>query len=347
MENEQTPLANAIRGCVPALAATFIISLFINTAMLTSPLYSMQVYDRVLTSRNINTLLLLTAIVTLFLILYGILEFVRSGILVRAGARFEALLRRPLFETMMQAEATPYRQGQQPIRDAEAIREGLSNGTIATLCDLPWTPVFVVLCFILHPLLGTVALLGAVILFSLAVLAEYATRHSIEKTSKLASAASGFANSILRNSEAVRGLGMGDTVLNRWSGMQSAAVAGHAQAHRAGRRLARHVQVRADRRANRIALRRRVAGHREADLTRRHVCCDDHHGTRTGSHRADGRAVEAHCRHAQCLSPPDSSCFRLSPRRPHRRRCRHHLAAWRSTRSSSSLREASGRRSTP
>ncbi len=235
---EPTPLAMAIRSCAPALTATFIISLFINAAMLVSPLYSMQVYDRVLTSRSVNTLVLLTLIVVAFLVLYGILEFVRSGILVRAGVKFEGLLRRPLFETMMRAEATPrHRQGQQVIRDAETIRDCVASGTVATLCDLPWTPVFVVLCFILHPVLGVVALVGALVLFSLALLTEYATKSSIEATNKLANKASGFAASALRNGEVVRALGMGDTMLERWSGTQSAVIAGHALAYERGAAL--------------------------------------------------------------------------------------------------------------
>jgi PrtD family type I secretion system ABC transporter len=235
---EPTPLAMAIRSCGPAVTATFVISLFINVAMLVSPIYSMQVYDRVLTSRNVHTLLLLTVIVVAFLVLYGVLEFVRSGILVRAGVRFESLLRKPLFEAMMRAEATPrHRQGQQVIRDAETIRDAVASGTVATLCDLPWTPVFVILCFVMHPVLGMVALLGAIVLFSLALLTECATKASIEETNKLAHKASGFAASALRNGEVVRALGMGDIVLERWSGTQSAVIAGHAIAYERGAAL--------------------------------------------------------------------------------------------------------------
>src|SRR5262249_59439127 len=87
--SQRTPLSEALLACYPALATTFVLSLFINASMLASPLYSMQVYDRVLTSRNVGTLLMLTLIVAVFLILYGLLEFARSGVLARAGAQFE------------------------------------------------------------------------------------------------------------------------------------------------------------------------------------------------------------------------------------------------------------------
>jgi PrtD family type I secretion system ABC transporter len=236
--NHRTPLSEALLACYPALGATFVLSLFINASMLASPLYSMQVYDRVLTSRNVGTLLMLTLIVAIFLVLYGVLEFARSGVLARAGAQFERRLRRPLFETMMRAELSPrHRIGQQVIRDAETVRDGLSNGPAAILCDLPWTPVFIILCYLQHSLLGLVALCGGIILFLLALVTEFATRGCVDQTNRLANEASRFAASALRNGEVVRGLGMGDIVLDRWSGAQSAVVAAHGKAIERGAAL--------------------------------------------------------------------------------------------------------------
>jgi len=224
----RSPLGIALRACFPALTATFVLSLFINASMLASPLYSMQIYDRVLTSRNVGTLIMLTLIVGMFLVLYGVLEFARSGVLARAGLVFEGTLRHPLFETMMKGEMSPrHRFGQQAIRDAETIRDCISSGTVAIACDLPWTPVFVVLCFLQHFFLGCLALIGAIVLFSLALLTEMFTRSSVDRTNALANEASKFVASALRNGEVVRGLGMGDIVLDRWSGAQSAMVDAH------------------------------------------------------------------------------------------------------------------------
>ena len=224
----RSPLGTALRACFPALTATFVLSLFINASMLASPLYSMQVYDRVLTSRNLGTLVMLTLIVGVFLVLYGILEFARSGVLARAGVQFEGTLRHPLFETMMKAELSPrHRFGQQIIRDAETIRDCISSGTAAIACDLPWTPVVVALCFLQHAYLGILSLLGAVVLFSLALLTEFYTRSSVERTNALANEASRFVAAALRNGEVVRGLGMGDIVMDRWSCRQSAMVDAH------------------------------------------------------------------------------------------------------------------------
>ncbi len=232
MSKHKTPLAHAVGATLPALSATFILSLFVNTVILVSPIYSMQVYDRVLNSRNLMTLAMLSAIALVIMLLYGVLEYARSGVLVRAGVMFETRLRRPLFEAMMRAEMDPeQRQGQRVIRDAETIRESLANGTATVICDLPWAPLFVALCFILHPGFGAVAAAGALILFSLALLTELTTRAGVEATSRLSNEAYGFAASALRNGEVVRGLGMGDTVLERWCGQQAAAVASNARAH--------------------------------------------------------------------------------------------------------------------
>ena len=231
MKTVTNPLNRAICSSYAALGATFVLSFFINICMLVSPIYSMQVYDRVMSSRSVTTLVMLTGIVTVFLALYGVLEYARSGVLTRAGLRFEGILRRPLFDAMMQAELSPaHRQGAQAIRDAELLRETVSSGLAPTLFDLPWTPVFITLCFILHPLLGWVALFGGVILFVLALVSEKITKSRFEYAGRLSREASMMVYAALRNGDAVRGLGMGDIVLNRWAGAQSALVAVHAEA---------------------------------------------------------------------------------------------------------------------
>src|SRR5262245_2380071 len=102
----KTPLSIAVAACTPAIAAIVFISVFINITMLALPLYSTQVYDRVLTSRSEGTLLMLTLIVVVFLALYGFLEYVRAGIQLRASILFDETLRRSLFDTLMRAEVT-------------------------------------------------------------------------------------------------------------------------------------------------------------------------------------------------------------------------------------------------
>ena len=228
---KKTPLMEARSACRQAFIATGVMTMFINLTMLALPLYSIQVYDRVLTSRNGGTLVMLSLIVLVFLALYGALEYVRSGLQLKASILFDERLRVSLFDCLLRAESAGVPvSGPQMLRDANMMRDGISSGIIGTLCDVPWIPVFVILCFLLHPILGMVALAGAIILFSFALLTEKITKAGIKEAGALSAEASSFAASVLKNGEAVRGLGMGHTVRDRWGVTQAAAVASMAVA---------------------------------------------------------------------------------------------------------------------
>ncbi len=228
----KTPLAHAKAVCRPAFIATAIMSVFINLSMLSLPLYSIQVNDRVIASRNAGTLLMLSLIVLVFLALYAALEYVRSGLQQKASILFDERLRTSLFDCLLRAETAGVPvSGVQMLRDADTVRDGIASGVIGTLCDVPWIPIFVALCFLLHPVLGLVALAGALILFGLALLTEKITKSGLSEAGRLSSEASSFAASVLKNGEAVRGLGMGETVRDRWGVTQAAAVATMATAN--------------------------------------------------------------------------------------------------------------------
>lgn len=224
--NVSTPLSQAVKACMPAFTAIAFISVFINLSMLAMPLYSMQISDRVMSSRNAGTLLMLTIIVVTFLALYGFLEYVRAGIQLRASIVFDDVIRKALFDGLMRVEVSgASKMGPAALRDAEMLREAVSSGLVSTMFDVPWTPVFVLLCFLLHPLLGMVALFGASALFLFAWLSEKITSSSVKHASQLSAEASQFAASALKNGEAVRGLGMGDTISERWNATQNEVVA--------------------------------------------------------------------------------------------------------------------------
>lgn len=221
-----TPLNLAVKACRPAFASIAFISIFINLTMLALPLYSIQISDRVMNSRSAGTLVMLTLIVVMFLGLYGFLEYVRAGIQLRASIVFDDIIRRSLFDGLMRTEVSgASRIGPQALRDAEMLREALSSGLVSTMFDVPWAPVFVALCFLLHPLLGLVALLGALFMFAFTWLSETLTKSTVRHASQLSAEASQFAASALKNGEAVRGLGMGDTISDRWNATQNEVIA--------------------------------------------------------------------------------------------------------------------------
>jgi ATP-binding cassette subfamily C protein/ATP-binding cassette subfamily C protein EexD len=218
MEDLSTPLSKALRAARPALGSAFVISVFINLTLFVAPLYSIQIYDRVLSSRNLGTLLLLTLITGAFVALYGLLEYVRSGILVRGSVRFNEVLAAPLFQVALRAKlAGRESKASQALKDGDTMRDCLASGTISSLFDTPWTLVFVVLCYLLHPALGAVAFLGAVLILVCALFMELATRRGVLEATKAAGEASRFAHAVLRNCEAVRGLGMDAAALAHWN----------------------------------------------------------------------------------------------------------------------------------
>lgn len=213
----RTALDRALSGSRGAFCAVGLFSFCVNALLLAVPVYMLHVYDRVLTARSENTLLMLTIVTVGLMLTLGVLELARSRVLVRVGNRLDSHLARPLFAAML-AEQLGGRGGSrsQPVRDLEAVRTFLTGAGLLALFDLPWTPLFVALVFMLHPLLGWVAVLGALILFGLAALNELLTRLPLGEASRDAVRAASFAETSLRNAEAIQAMGMGAGLLQRW-----------------------------------------------------------------------------------------------------------------------------------
>src|SRR5271157_4399231 len=138
-----TPLNHAVTAARSTLIPAGVFSLFINALALVSPLYMLQVYDRVLGSRNMMTLLFLTVIAVFLYCVYGSLEALRSRVLVRGGARIENVLRTPLFDSAF-AAMLGRKSGtgeSQPFRDADTVREFITGSAMLAFFDLPWVPL--------------------------------------------------------------------------------------------------------------------------------------------------------------------------------------------------------------
>jgi ABC-type protease/lipase transport system fused ATPase/permease subunit len=200
---------DALKTYRTILVSTIVFSAAINALMFVGPLYMLQVYDRVLQSRSEMTLLVLTAIAVGMLAVYGVLEWLRSRVLVRAGLRFDNMLSSPLFNRVVTTSlAQPQAKSEFALMDIDRLREFLTGTGLIAICDVPWVPVFLVICFIFHPLIGWVATGGAVIIFILALLNELMTRKSLGEASSHSQAAQHFANTTLQNVEVIRALGM-------------------------------------------------------------------------------------------------------------------------------------------
>lgn len=199
------------------MVATIVFSFFTNLLMFVGPLYMLQVYDRVLASRNEMTLIMITGIAVAMLLCYGLLEFTRSRLLVRAGLQFDEVLASPVFHRVVQQKTSlPASQAQVALTDIDKVREFMTGQGILSFFDAPWVPLFLALCFAFHPWLGLVATVGALIIFALALTNEFATRGALQEAGQASQAANHFVNTTMQNAEVIRALGMEKPLTQRW-----------------------------------------------------------------------------------------------------------------------------------
>jgi len=210
-------LSGAFRSLSGPFSATVVFSFFINLLMLVAPLYMLQVYDRVLSSRNETTLIMLTIIAGGLLVVFGLLELVRSRVLVRIGWKLDEKLNADVFKAVFARSVQKGGGGNsQSLRDLDSVREFLTGQGLIAFCDAPWVPAFLAVIYMFHPLLGIVATVGAIIIFGLALSNEFATRKPLAEASKESVSADGFVTTSLRNAEAVQAMGMMPGILERW-----------------------------------------------------------------------------------------------------------------------------------
>ena len=213
--------AHQLDRCVRQLKRGMLVvigfSFAINLLLLSAPLYMLQIYDRVLSSRSTDTLLFLTLIIALALLTLAALELVRSAILSRLGAWLDRQLAAPvLVNSIRQPLRTGAAPGIQGLRDLNQCRQFLGNGEFSCFMDAPWAPLFLVFVFLLHPVLGYLALAGAILLFTLAVINELLTRPLLLASGNAAMSALAQAESGARNGDVVEGMGMMPNLIGRW-----------------------------------------------------------------------------------------------------------------------------------
>ena len=223
-------LPSGLRG---NLSAVTLFSCAVNLLMLTVPLYMLQVYDRVLVSRSIETLIALTVLAVGLLIALGLFEFVRQRVLLRSANQLESDLAPRLLRASHDLELAGRSSGTQPLRDLSTLRQFMTGSGILAFFDAPWTPLFIAVIFVLHPLLGLVALAAALLLFALALLGEIITRKPLEEAGQFNRGAQNVAEAGLRNAEAVAAMAMRPALETRWQERQDW---GWAMQSRAGER---------------------------------------------------------------------------------------------------------------
>ncbi|MCK5446080.1 MAG: type I secretion system permease/ATPase [Rhodospirillaceae bacterium] len=212
-----SPLIRARGKMSGGIRAAVIFSCVINLLMLAAPIYSLQVFDRVLTSQSVDTLLFLTLIIIVALAALGGLEIARGRILSELGCWLERTLSPVLLERLIGAsaakgEALPV----QGLRDLEQVRGFLSGPALKALLDAPWTPIFVIVMFMLHPLLGVLTIFGGAVLLALAYLNDKRTQSRLNSGNAKTRQAMTLAEAACVNADAVAAMGMTPNVSNRW-----------------------------------------------------------------------------------------------------------------------------------
>jgi len=238
---QDTPLQQALRACRGAGLFLILFSCAINLLTLASPLYMMQLYDRVVSSRSVDTLVMLTLILALSLAVIAVLDGLRGQVLARLGVWLDDRLGPPvIIAGLRMARTSPgVVQSGEAMRDLATLRGFLSGPATTPLMDAPWAPLFLALLFVLHPLLGLIGLLSGCALFGLAFLNEVLTKRPLKESNLAVTASLRVLNAAFRNAEAIEAMGMRDGILRLW---RREGMAGQ-QAHRVAARRAVVVQV--------------------------------------------------------------------------------------------------------
>src|SRR5262245_56419033 len=217
--DSKSELRAALGSCKSALVGTGVFSGLINLLMLTSSLFMLEVYDRVLPSRSVPTLVALSVLAAILFTFQALLEVTRGRLLLRIGNQLDHPLSPRVYDLVVRLRNKPGSDGQQPVRDLDTIRSFLSSAGPTAFFDLPWIPLYLAICFAFHTLIGVTALGGAVVLVALTILAEVLARKPLKTATAHSAARSQFAEASRRNAEVIIAMGMSERLLARWLGL--------------------------------------------------------------------------------------------------------------------------------
>ncbi|MDQ5767565.1 type I secretion system permease/ATPase [Thiothrix subterranea] len=210
-----------LKGVLDSFRGSFLyvgfFSLFINLLMLVPPFYMLQVYDRVMASRSLETLLMITLIVVWLFITMGLLEYARSRMLVRIGSQLDDRLNSRLYSAMTKmALRQPGRASSQPLNDLTSMRQFMTGNGPFAFFDAPWIPIYFAILFVFHPMFGVFALFAAAILIGLAIMNEVSTRDLMKDANNRNIQSTSAMSAQLRNAEVLHAMGMESAMREHW-----------------------------------------------------------------------------------------------------------------------------------
>ena len=210
-------LSQTLDACKSGFRVVSVCSVAINLLMMTAPFYMLQVFDRVIAGRSTDTLLYLTLIAFAALLTLGAIEIVRGQTMIKLGTWLDAQLGAPVLKSCLSAAVGgPREPSIQGLRDLSTVRNFITGPSVFPILDAPWTPIMIAVIFLLHPLLGLLAVIGAVILVCLAVANDVASRGLIERSGAANIKALRQAEAAARNADAVLAMGVLGNLVRRW-----------------------------------------------------------------------------------------------------------------------------------
>ena len=214
----RSELGEALRACRNAFIGVGVMSCMINLLYLTGSLFMLEVYDRVLPSRSVPTLVGLIILAGFLYAAQGILDLIRGRILGRIGTSLDETLNARVFDIVVRLPLTAggRSEGLQPLRDLDNVRGFLGGMGPGAFFDLPWLPFYLAICFAFHVLIGVTALVGAVILVTLTVMTEFLSRAPARQALGLAARRNDLAAASRRNAEVLVAMGMSGRLTRRW-----------------------------------------------------------------------------------------------------------------------------------
>jgi ATP-binding cassette, subfamily C, type I secretion system permease/ATPase len=215
----RSELGDALRACRTAFVGVGIMSCMINLLYLTGSLFMLEVYDRVLPSRSVPTLVGLIILAVGLYIAQGILDLIRGRILGRIGTSLDEALNARIFDIVVRLPLTvgSRNEGLQPLRDLDNVRSFLGGMGPGAFFDLPWLPFYLAICFAFHVLIGVTAVIGAIILVTLTVMTEFMSRAPARQALGLAARRNDLASASRRNAEVLVAMGMSGRLTKRWA----------------------------------------------------------------------------------------------------------------------------------
>jgi ATP-binding cassette subfamily C protein PrsD len=218
-QTENDLAQEAFRRSRSGLVAVGVASALINVLYLTSSFFMLQIYDRIIPSRSIPSLVALSLLALMLYLFQGAFEVARSRMLTRISGVFDELMGKRVFKAVLKAPVKTKGTGDglAMMRDFDQVRTFLSSPGPSAFFDLPWMPFYIAICFLFHPIIGYIAIGGALVLMVLTYLTNRSTQASAKEVHELGNGRHGLMNAAQRNAEVVEAMGMGEDLARSWS----------------------------------------------------------------------------------------------------------------------------------